>query len=391
MKTTSLIVSPLFVALLMPFCASAQQTLPSSVPVYEELQKVVVISRHGVRSPTQSAKTLDTWSPKQWPQWPVQRGFLTPRGFDLIKQTWEMNAKSGPFVHSYCPADGEVEVIADVDERTIRTAQALVDGLYPGCNVKIKISKEKHSPLFSPLKAKVCKIKDPEALAQKLTDKAKNVSTKFSKEISLLNEVTEGNFFGEIKGHADKHKVGLSGAPYNGSSFTEILALEWGQWPDSTPGWGKMPWSEIIKAMPLRVGVFTILNRDMEVARYKGSALAQKILDSLVSQDGPKYTFLIGHDTNIANLGALFDLNWKQPDRCANENVPGGYLKFEKWLVGNKPEIRVSYSALSPDQIHLPQITKPAVETEVIKKGVNFDDWVNKYKNRIYSKCVPVD
>ena len=74
---------------------------------------------------------------------------------------------------------------------------------------------------------------------------------------------------------------------------------------------------------------FSILNRDMEVARYKGSALGAKIIDSLEKTDGPKYTFLVGHDTNLANLGALFDLNWKQPDRMRNENVPGGYLTFE--------------------------------------------------------------
>lgn len=83
--------------------------------------------------------------------------------------------------------------------------------------------------------------------------------------------------------------------------------------------------------MPIRVAVFSALNRDMEVARYKGSALANKIIESL--DHGPKYTYLIGHDTNLANLGEIFDLNWKLPGRDQNENTPGGYLTFEKWSV----------------------------------------------------------
>lgn len=363
----------------------------SSAPVCEELQKVVVISRHGVRAPTQAAETLASWSKRKWPQWGVERGFLTPRGYDLVKQTWEMNRKSSPFVYSHCPNPKDVQIIADVDERTIKTAEALAEGLYPGCGIRVNFTSAKRSKLFSPLKAKVCKIEHPNSLANKLTEKTKGVSERYSEELSLLNKVTEGNFFGTVTGHASKHKVGLSGAPYDGASFTEILALEWGQWPNQIPGWGQMSWPEILKVMPLRVGVFTILNRDMEVARYKGSALASKVIDSLSDSNGPKYTFLIGHDTNLANLGALFDLDWKLPDRTKNENVPGGYLKFEKWLVGNQEEIRISYSALSPDQIHSEKVTHPAVETEILPRGVNFSDWAKQYRGRLDTRCIADD
>ena len=362
-----------------------------AIPEYEELKKVVVVSRHGVRSPTQSAETLSSWSPRQWPKWGVERGFLTPRGFELVKKTWEQNSKISPFIFTQCPNPDEVEVIAYVDERTIKTAEAIAEGLFPQCDVKINVTSAKHSKLFSPLKAKVCKIKDPDSLAEKLTQNSKGVQDIYAKELSLLNKVSDGNFNGEMVGHASKHKVGLSGGPYYGSSFTEILALEWGQWPDQVPGWGQMPWSEIMKLMPLRVGVFSILNRDMEVARYKGSALGAKIIDALSDTKGPKYTFLSGHDTNLANLGALFDLNWKQPDRIRNENVPGGYLKFEKWLVGNKEEIRVSYSALSPEQMHAENVTQPPIETEILPKGVEFAQWVRHYRGRLDSRCIAED
>lgn len=42
-----------------------------AIPHTEELLNVVVVSRHGVRSPTQSAEKLHGWSDKKWPAWPL--------------------------------------------------------------------------------------------------------------------------------------------------------------------------------------------------------------------------------------------------------------------------------------------------------------------------------
>ena len=54
-----------------------------------QLVKVVVLSRHGVRSPTQSEETLKGWSTHNWPEWPVHRGELTPRGAALVTTLWK--------------------------------------------------------------------------------------------------------------------------------------------------------------------------------------------------------------------------------------------------------------------------------------------------------------
>ena len=50
------------------------------------LLKEVVLSRHGVRSPTQPAAKLAEWSAKPWPRWPVRAGHLTTRGSSLISR-----------------------------------------------------------------------------------------------------------------------------------------------------------------------------------------------------------------------------------------------------------------------------------------------------------------
>ena len=265
------------------------------------------------------------------------------RGFYLVKATWKLNRNRAPFTYGVCPKPEDVQIIADVDERTRKTAEALNEGLYPTCGYKVKVTNSEHSAIFSPLKAKVCRI----------------------------------------------DKVGFKGAPYDCSSITEIFALEWGQNPEKKVAWDQLDWNGILHLMPIRVAVFSALNRDMEVARYKGSALANKIIESL--DHGPKYTYLIGHDTNLANLGEIFDLNWKLPRRDQNENTPGGYLTFEKWSVNGQPEIRVFYSALSPEQIHAERVTQPTDDFEILPRGTKFDEWKTTYGRRLQSNCIADD
>ncbi len=374
-----IVVSSLFL-FYFPFIVEAQEA-----PL-EELEAVVVVSRHGVRAPTQSEKKLATLSRYPWPDWGVKRAYLTPRGYELVRQTWSFVAKEKSFIHTGCPNAQNIQVIADVDERTIRTAHALLDGLYPGCFIPIEVASEKSSALFSPLKAKVCEIKHPQHLAKKLTQKAYEIPIRFSSEIQELERITQISFKGNLTGKASKYKVGFEGKPYLASSVIGIFALEWGQWPGQLVAWNQVDETVLRRLMPLRVAVFSALNRDIEVAQYKGSALASKIIDSL--EKGKKYTFLVGHDTNLSNLGALFDLNWQIPGRASNENAPGGYLKFEKWKVGNRSEIRISYSALSLQQIHAQQIHQGPIEVQILPPNTNFEQWSHRYRNRILTRCV---
>ena len=90
------------------------------------LTKIVALTRHGVRSPTQSAATLSQWSTRTWPQWPVPRGHLTPRGARLVTAMWEdmrgrmLNLSLLP--DAACPPPGLIFVRAVVEQRTSATA-----------------------------------------------------------------------------------------------------------------------------------------------------------------------------------------------------------------------------------------------------------------------------
>src|ERR1035437_5565544 len=50
------------------------------------LKLIVILSRHGVRSPTWTQDHLDAYSASPWPKWSVPPGNLTSRGFELMKQ-----------------------------------------------------------------------------------------------------------------------------------------------------------------------------------------------------------------------------------------------------------------------------------------------------------------
>src|SRR5690349_13103681 len=50
-----------------------------------DLRYVVILSRHGVRSPTAKPEDLNRYSAEPWPDWGVGPGMLTPHGRDLMK------------------------------------------------------------------------------------------------------------------------------------------------------------------------------------------------------------------------------------------------------------------------------------------------------------------
>jgi 4-phytase/acid phosphatase len=206
--------------------------------------------------------------------------------------------------------------------------------------------------------------------------------------LEKLSEITDSPLSAAVAAEAYPNKIKLIGPLYKASSIVEIFALEWGEFPDRLPGWGRVTEKTLEEEfMPMRVAVFSSVNRDREVALYKGSALASAVLRAL---DGPeKYTFFIGHDTNLANLGAIFGLNWKLPGRAVNENTPGGYLIFEKWKVQGRVQIHIFYSALSPEQMRASVIEGRVPRMEIPIPTHSYRDWAASSAKKLLKSCIP--
>jgi len=112
----------------------------------EELKYAVVVSRHGVRSPTWTPERLNQYSAAAWPDFGVAPGELTPHGRALMKTMGAFYrgyfAARGLFPNPGCAGADHTYFRADSAQRTLVTAQALAEGMLPGCKVQIHALEE---------------------------------------------------------------------------------------------------------------------------------------------------------------------------------------------------------------------------------------------------------
>src|SRR5262245_20993578 len=132
-----------FVALGFAAAPAALAQAPALRGADPDLLKVVILSRHGVRSPLVDPSD---WSASQWPKWqcgerPCCPGYLTPQGAALARQMGEYYGATyrallaGPA--GSCPAKNDLWIWADTDQRTLVTSRSLLQGLLlPGCDVQ---------------------------------------------------------------------------------------------------------------------------------------------------------------------------------------------------------------------------------------------------------------
>ncbi|WP_148300120.1 histidine-type phosphatase [Acetobacter papayae] len=78
------------------------------------LERVVLVARHGVRSPTKPPQTLQTQTGHVWAQWPVAPGELTDHGKQALEQMVGMvrqhYVKAGLLPATGCPTPGSVTI-----------------------------------------------------------------------------------------------------------------------------------------------------------------------------------------------------------------------------------------------------------------------------------------
>ena len=347
------------------------------------LTKIVALSRHGVRAPTQSAATLAQWSTRTWPQWPVPKGYLTPRGAKLVTAMWEdmrgrmMNL--GLLPDAACPPPGKVFVRADTDQRTKATAKALLDGLCPDGSQSYAVSGQSPDPLFHPVQAGVQRF-DPASVAASIIDSAggdldrlhednattlthmQHLSAPLGPEMCARYNLppTCGltDLPNSVSVEADGSGAGLSGALATAAGMAEIFLLEYAQWPDISAGWGQVDARVLREVLPVHTSVFNTVNRATVVARLKGASLLSEMMAALEGThrdqrcNTASLVVFVGHDTNIANVGALLGVNWQIAGYPDNATPPGSALMFELWEQGGNKEVRVRFFAQTPDALH---------------------------------------
>lgn len=355
--------------------------LPCAAQDEGELLKVVVLSRHGVRSPTQDARLLSLWSQKQWPEWPVKKGDLTPRGARLVTAMWsnmrQTLKNAGLFREGINASD--IYVRADTDERTRATAKAILEGLAPGQSLDFIVNAAKPDPLFHPVKAGLYRY-DAIAVATDVLGMThgglESLQDEFSGALSLMASISGppssslcsrfalmpscqlADLPNAISISSDGAGIRLVGGLDIASSMAEIFLLEYGEWPDEAAGWGQVDNRVLSQLLPVHSRVFDVVNRAPVVAWANGSSLLTEMTEALFSKhddsriNHAKLVVFVGHDTNIANVGGLLGFDWQASGYPPNGIPPAGALFLNLWKKDGDRHVTARFYAQTPNALH---------------------------------------
>ncbi len=335
-----------------------------------ELKYVVIVTRHGVRSPTWENERLNAYSAEPWPEWDVPPGNLTAHGRKLIEQMGayyhEWLASEHVLRPSGCQDLDRVFIHADKDQRTLETGRALAESLLPGCGLQIHSQPEGQSdPLFSGFGSP-----DPEkmlaAVRERLGSDPQKLVALHRAALDTLQSILKGKpeetaVAAAIKGKA----VELAGPFATGSTFSEALLLEYANGMQGTSlGWGRLTREKLDRVLEIHEVYADLMRRTPYLARTRGSNLLAHVLRSMeqaasgkpepgaLGRPGDTLLVLSGHDTNLSNLSGMLGLRWTLPGYRPDDTPPGGALIFSLWRdSAGQYSVKLRYVAQSLDQM----------------------------------------
>jgi 4-phytase/acid phosphatase len=352
----------------------------AAVDATSSLRLVVVVSRHGVRSPTDPTE-LTPYSARPWPTWSVAPGDLTPHGaaaMTLLGRAYrETYAAEGIFPLHGCPPADATYVWADVDERTRATGVALLDGIAPTCGISEHVAEGTVDPLFHALPAlgKADLMASTDSLVGSVGTAPQAIVPAFRLAFDDLDAVLGcGNgtcqkvseIAPTIVRSPKTGLVELQGAVDLASTAVEdmILAYADGR-PLSDVGWGSVDRKRLLALSQLHALKFAINTEPPYIARVEGSNLLAHVL-ATIDQGASgvrnartrvplaaRFVAFVGHDTNLEEFAGMLRLRWLLPGYQINDTPPGGALVFEvrRPSQGGEPFVRVFSIAQTLDDM----------------------------------------
>ena len=313
-----------------------------------QLKYVVIVSRHGVRSPTWDAARLNQYSAKPWPDWGVAPGELTPHGFrDIsILGAYYRNrfAHEGLLAASGCQDKRKVYIWADTDQRTLETGRAFSESVMSGCGVAVNSrGKGAKDPIFGGVPGAEVVVARVEAELRANADPEKLFRDHRTALDTLQFILDEGGKIPKsILTLAAARKVnrpGLGNPLQIASTLSENLLLEYANGMTGADlGWGRLTRKNLFQVLELHKLYADQTRRAQGPARARGSNLVAHVLASLeqavsgkavTGAIGPPSTALLilsGHDTNLSNIAGILGLSWNLAGYQPNETPPGGAL-----------------------------------------------------------------
>ncbi len=333
------------------------------------LERVVIVMRHGIKRPNSNPPLQVNLTGQTWPTWSVPPAWLTPHGEQAIARVADFDHHTyARLLGTACPPAGAIRILADTDQRTLKTAAVYADTAFKGCGLTIESAgQDKADDRFSPFDANVASPKlDMQAVAKEaLPDGGlaaiDQANTSYyallsdvldlphsplcaDNKICTLRDMPSGL---ETTGKDPK----VTGALKISSSLAQILMLEYANgFPMTEVGWGKVSAKQIRELSALHAQEFSLISRPKAVSSYAASGLLQSVKSALFDANATTYTVLVGHDGNLAYIGGALGLHWQARGFAADDPPPGSGLIFELWRDATGRQIvKVRYRSQSLD------------------------------------------
>ena len=317
------------------------------------LDQVVVLSRHNIRSPLSgSDSVLGKITPHEWYAWTSPASQLSVRGGVLetcmgqFFRKWL--EKEGLFQENHHPGEGEVRIYANSKQRTIATAQFFSAGLLPASNMDVEYHEQFDTmdPVFTPQLTFVTDAYSEAALQQ--------IDELFSDDIAQLEDNyrflediidikdSEAWKSGDAAGfRTDDTKVvletgkepAMEGSLKTACSVSDAMVLQYYEEEDAEKAaFGnkltEAQWDDIAEIKDVYSDV---LFSAPLVARNVANPLLKEILSEM-TQEERQFTFLCGHDSNLASVLAALDAEPYELPSAIEERTPiGSKLVFSRW------------------------------------------------------------
>lgn len=348
--------------LLMFVCPSFVWAQTKRSPEFKEkytLKEVVILSRHNIRSPlSDNGSALGKLTPHRWTNWSAASSELTLRGGVLETMMGQFFRKwlvsEGLFTENYVPNADEVNFYANSMQRTIATAQYFSSGFMPVANVAVRhrYAPSKMDPVFFPRLTKVSEAFCSDAMNQIAAMGGK-------KGIRGINEGLEDSYriIADVLDLKDSPAC-KSGETCAFDDYDTQIILKKGEEPvmkgslklaNSASDAFILQYYEEADAQKAAFGHDISISDWEKIARIKdvygdvlftAPVVAYNVAHPLLvymndelNSDARKFTFLCGHDSNIASVNAALEVeDYELPSSIEKKTPIGSKLVFEKWI-----------------------------------------------------------
>ena len=352
-----ILIFALMVLFILSTAASAEEVNENSRAY--QLKEMVILSRHNIRSPLSgNGSILSEITPHKWFEWTSAPSELSLRGGQLetimgqFFRKWLVN--EGLMTENYIPAEGEFRFYANSMQRTIATAQYFSSGMLPVANVKIehKFAPSKMDPVFNPQLTFVnedFRIKAMEQISAMGGSKGlQGINDSLQNEYTLLEKVLDMKKSNYAKKHGiDRFRSNdleiilevnkepaMRGSLKLANQASDAFILQCYEEPNPTKAaFGNnltlQKWEQIARVKDVYGDVlFTAPVVAVNVAHP-----LLKLMNEELSLNDRKFTFLCGHDSNIASvLAALQVEEYSLPNSIEKKTPIGSKLVIQKWL-----------------------------------------------------------